>query len=79
MLSLIFTSNEITIVSKLLTIVSKLFKSDSLESHNSLKLSFINIRGLRFNFVGCESFLVVSVFTDFPSNTKGDVPFYRTT
>ena len=27
------------------------------ESHNSLKLSFTNIRGLRLNFVDCESFL----------------------
>ena len=27
------------------------------ESHNSLKLSFMNIRGLHSNFVDCESFL----------------------
>ena len=27
------------------------------ESHNSLKLSFTHIRGLRLNFVDCESFL----------------------
>ena len=27
------------------------------ESHNSLKLSFTNIRGLRLNFVDCKSFL----------------------
>ena len=28
-----------------------------MKSHNSLKLSFTNIRGLRSNFVDCESFL----------------------
>ena len=27
------------------------------ESHNSLKLSFTNIRGLRSNFVDCKSFV----------------------
>ena len=32
-------------------------KPDNFESHNSLKLSFTNIRGLRSNFVDCESFL----------------------
>ena len=32
-------------------------KPDKLESYNSLKLSFTNIRGLRSNFVDCESFL----------------------
>ena len=32
-------------------------KSDNFEPHNSLKLSFTNIRGLRSNFVECESFL----------------------
>ena len=31
--------------------------SDNFESHNSLKLSFTNIRGLCSNFVDCESFL----------------------
>ena len=30
---------------------------DNFESHNSLKLSFRNIWGLRSNFVDCESFL----------------------
>ena len=33
-----------------------LSKADNFESHNSLKLSFTNIRGLRSNFVDCESF-----------------------
>ena len=32
-------------------------KPDNFELHNSLKLSFTNIRGLRLNFVDCESFL----------------------
>ena len=38
-------------------ILSKAFKPDNFESHNSLKLSFTNIRGPRSNFVDCESFL----------------------
>ena len=37
--------------------LSKACKPDNFESHNSLKLSFTNIRGLRSNFVDCESFL----------------------
>ena len=40
-----------------MAILSKAFKPDNFESHNSLKLSFTNIRGLRSNFVDCESFL----------------------
>ena len=40
-----------------MTILSKACKPDNFESHNSLKLSFTNIRGLRLNFVDCESFL----------------------
>ena len=32
-------------------------KPDNFESHNSLNLSFANIRGPRSNFVDCESFL----------------------
>ena len=40
-----------------MTILSKGCKPDNLESHNSLKLSFTNICGLRSNFVKCESFL----------------------
>ena len=38
-------------------ILSKACKPDNFESHNSLKLSFTNIRGLHSNFVDCESFL----------------------
>ena len=37
--------------------ISKACKPDNFESHNSLKLSFMNIQGLRSNFVDCESFL----------------------
>ena len=40
-----------------MTILSRGCKPDNFESHNSLKLSFTNIRGLRSNFVECESFL----------------------
>ena len=40
-----------------MAISSKACKPDNFESHNSLKLSFTNIRGLRSNFVDCESFL----------------------
>ena len=40
-----------------MSILSKACKPDNFESHNSLKLSFTNIRGLRSSFVGCESFL----------------------
>ena len=38
-------------------ILSKGRKPNNLKSHNSLKLSFTYIRGLRSNFVECESFL----------------------
>ena len=37
--------------------LSKSCKPDNFESYNSLKLSFANIRGLRSNFVDCESYL----------------------
>ena len=40
-----------------MTILSKACKPDNFESHNSLKLSFGNIRGLHSNFVDCKSFL----------------------
>ena len=40
-----------------MAILSKASKPDNFESHNSLKLSFTNIRGFRSNFVDCESFL----------------------
>ena len=40
-----------------MAILSKACKPDNFESHNSLKLSFTNIRGLCSNFVDCKSFL----------------------
>ena len=40
-----------------MAILSKACKPDNFESHNSVKLSFTNIRGLHSNFVDCESFL----------------------
>ena len=40
-----------------MTILSKACKPDNFGSHNSLKFSFTNIRGLRSNFVDCESLL----------------------
>ena len=40
-----------------MVILSKACKPDNFKSHNSVKLSFTNIRGLRSNFVDCKSFL----------------------
>ena len=40
-----------------MAILSKAYKPDNFESHNSLKLSFTNIRALCSNFVDWESFL----------------------
>ena len=37
--------------------ISKVCRPDNFESHNSLKLSFMNIQGLHSNFVYYESFL----------------------
>ena len=39
-----------------MAILSKGCKPDNSEPHNSLKHRFTNIRGLRSNFVECESF-----------------------
>ena len=39
-----------------MVILSKGCKPDNFQSHNSLKLSFTNIKGLSWNFVECESF-----------------------
>ena len=39
-----------------MAILSRACKPDNIESHNSLKLSFTNIRWLRSNFVDFESF-----------------------
>ena len=40
-----------------MAILSEVCKPDNFETHDSLKLTFTNIRGLRSNFVDCESFL----------------------
>ena len=40
-----------------MAILSKACKPDNFESHDSLKLNFTNIRGLRSNFVDWESFV----------------------
>ena len=40
-----------------MVILSKACKPDNFESHNSLKLTFTNIRGLRLNFIDCEPYL----------------------
>ena len=40
-----------------MNILSKRCKPYNFESHNYLKLSFMNIRVFRSNFVECESFL----------------------
>ena len=44
-----------------MAILSKACKPDNFESHNSLKLRFTNIRGLRSSFIDCESFLESSI------------------
>ena len=46
-----------------MSILSEEFKLYNFEWHNSLKLSFTNILGLRSNFADCESFLK-STFPD---------------
>ena len=48
---------DIFLTQWIMAILSKGCKPDNFESHNSLKLSFTNINGLRSNFVECESFL----------------------
>ena len=40
-----------------MAILSKACKPNNFKSHNSKKLSFTNIWGLRLNFVDCKSFL----------------------
>ena len=40
-----------------MAILSNAYKPDIFESHNCLKLSFINTCGLSSNFVDCVSFL----------------------
>ena len=52
-------SHELTVYLSVfeMTILSKRRKPDNFESHNTLKLSFTNIRGFHSNFFDCESFL----------------------
>ena len=52
------------------TTLSKGCKPDNFESHNSLKLSFMNIQGLLSNFVECKSF--------FESNSRDIVALCET-
>ena len=40
-----------------MSVLSKGCKPDNFEPHNSLKLSFTNIQGLRSSFIEYESFL----------------------
>ena len=40
-----------------MAMLSKACKPDNFESHNSLKFSFMHIRGIHSNFVDCKSFL----------------------
>ena len=53
-----------------MAILSKECEPDIFEPHNSLKLNFTNIRGLRSNFVKCESFL--------ESNSPNILPLFKT-
>ena len=51
-----------------MTLLLKVHKRDNFASHNSLKLSFTNIRALHLNFGGYESFLkanILSILTYF--------------
>ena len=43
-----------------MAILSKACKLDHFESHNSLNLSLMNIRGLHLNFVDCDLSLNLS-------------------
>ena len=57
-----------------MAVLSKGCKPDNFESHNSLKLNFTNIRGLRLNFVDCEYSVASNspdVFTMFETNLDG--------
>ena len=53
-----------------MAMLSKACKPGNFESHNSLRLSFTNIRGLCSNFAVCESFL--------ESNSPDILPLYET-
>ena len=47
----------LTDLNLIMAILSKACKPDNFESHNSLKRTFTNVRGLRSDFVDCKSFL----------------------
>ena len=53
-----------------MAILSKAWKPANFELYNSLKLNFKNNRGLRSNFVDCESF--------FESNSPNILALYET-
>ena len=48
---------DLFLTQRIMAILSKGCKPDNFEPHNSLKLSFTNIRDLPSNIVQCESFL----------------------
>ena len=48
---------DLFLTQRIKAILSKRCKPDNFESHNSLKLSFMDMQGLHSNFVDCESFL----------------------
>ena len=52
--------SDLFLTQLIMVILSKSCKPGNLESHNSLKFNFTNIRGLRSNFVECKSFLELS-------------------
>ena len=63
-----------------MTILSKGCKPDDLELHNSLRLSFTNIKALSSNFVDCESFLESKspdIFALFETNLDGSIETVR--
>ena len=59
-----------------MAIISKISKPVSFNSHTSLNISFSNIRGLRTNFVSCESFLLTQspdIFALCETNLDGSI------
>ena len=61
-----------------MAILSNVCNTNKFESHNSLKLSSINIRGLYSNFVGCEAFLessYPSIFSLCETNLVDSIDF----
>ena len=53
-----------------MVVLSKVFKPDNFDSHDSLNLRFTNIQCFCLNFVGCESFL--------ESNSTDIIALYET-